>query len=81
MYPEVWPADVFASDVETMAKLGMNFARIGEFAWKDFEPQEGVYDFSLLERSLALYQAQGIDVHVYPDSPRHAGLRRNTQSL
>ena len=62
MYPEVWPEEVFASDVETMAKLGMNFARIGEFAWKDFEPQEGVYDFSLLERSLALYQAQGIDV-------------------
>lgn len=62
MYPEVWPEEVFASDVETMAKLGMNFARIGEFAWKDFEPQEGVYDFSLLERSLDLYQAQGIDV-------------------
>ncbi|MFU7536593.1 beta-galactosidase, partial [Enterococcus casseliflavus] len=33
-----------------------------EFMWRDLEPQPGEYDFSLLERALEQYQANGIDV-------------------
>ncbi|WP_291290719.1 beta-galactosidase [Enterococcus sp.] len=62
MYPEVWSEEVFERDVQRMKALGMNFARIGEFIWQRLEPQEGVYDFSTLERALQLYQKYDIDV-------------------
>lgn len=62
MYPEVWSEEIMQSDSHTMKTVGMNFARIGEFMWRDLEPQPGEYDFSLLERALEQYQANGIDV-------------------
>ncbi|MFV0561335.1 MAG: beta-galactosidase [Enterococcus sp.] len=62
MYPEVWDEEIFRKDVLHMKELKMNFARIGEFVWKSLEPSEGRYDFSLLEKSLEIYQEAGIDV-------------------
>ncbi len=35
MYPEVWSEEIMQSDSQTMKTLGMNFARIGEFMWRD----------------------------------------------
>lgn len=62
MYPEVWSRETLMEDIKHMKELKMNFARIGEFVWSSLEPEEGVYDFSLLTESLDLYQENGIDV-------------------
>ncbi|WP_430609982.1 beta-galactosidase [Enterococcus sp. DIV0876] len=62
MYPEVWSEEIMQSDIQTMKQIGMNFARIGEFMWRDLEPKPGEYDFELLERVLKQYQTNGIDV-------------------
>lgn len=69
MYPEVWSLETLEEDIIRMKSLKMNFARIGEFVWSSFEPEEGVYDFSLLEKSLALYQKYDIDVCVCIPTP------------
>ena len=80
MYPEVWSEEIMQSDSHTMKTLGMNFARIGEFMWRDLEPQPGEYDFSLLERALEQYQANGIDVCLCIPTPTPpAGLQNSTQ--
>lgn len=62
MYPEVWSKEIMAADVKRMKELKMNFARIGEFVWSSLEPEEGVYDFTLLEDALSLYAENKIDV-------------------
>lgn len=62
MYPEVWSKEVMETDVKHLQALKMNFARIGEFVWSALEPEEGQYDFTLLEEALTLYQENGIDV-------------------
>lgn len=37
-----------------MHELGFEFTHFAEFAWAQLEPQEGVYDFSWLDRAVAL---------------------------
>lgn len=62
MYPEVWEEEIVREDIRHMKKIGMNFARIGEFIWSTLEPEEGVYDFTFLEKVLSWYQEADIDV-------------------
>ena len=62
MYPELWEEEEVKSDIQHMKRLGMNFARMGEFVWSTLEPQEGVYDFSKLIQYLDWYQEAGIQV-------------------
>lgn len=62
MYPEMCSEETLTEDITRMKELKMNFARIGEFIWSSLEPQEGVYDFSTLEKSLDLYQENDIAV-------------------
>lgn len=59
-YPEMWPESEWPSDVERMAEVGMSLVRLFEFAWKRFEPSEGVYDFAWARRVLDLLHDRGI---------------------
>lgn len=62
MYPELISEELLDDDIKHMNKLGMNFARIGEFIWEMLEPEEGVYDFSRLAHYLEKYQENNISV-------------------
>ena len=42
-YPEQWERQVWDEDVRLMKELGMNVARVTEFAWSSLEPKEGKY--------------------------------------
>ena len=53
-YPEQWPETMWEDDLARMKALGITVVRVAEFAWSVFEPAEGVYDFSLFDRFLAL---------------------------
>jgi len=44
-YPEMWPKEEWPKDIARMSEVGFNMVRLFEFAWKQFEPQEGVYAF------------------------------------
>lgn len=51
-YSEYLPYDRVEKDMEMMEKAGMNIIRIAESTWSTLEPQEGVYDFTHIDRML-----------------------------
>lgn len=53
-YPEHWDESQWECDLKQMHELGFEFTHFAEFAWAQLEPQEGVYDFSWLDRAVAL---------------------------
>lgn len=53
-YPEHWEESQWERDLKQMHELGFEFTHFAEFAWAQLEPQEGVYDFSWLDRAVAL---------------------------
>ena len=62
LYPELWNFEIVKKDIERMKKIGMNTARIGEFAWSTFEPQENIFNFDILEQTIRELEKQ--DMHV-----------------
>jgi beta-galactosidase len=55
-YPEQWPEAKWHSDLSSIADTGMNVVRMGEGAWSFWEPEEGLYNFSLFDRALEVCQ-------------------------
>ena len=53
-YPEQWPASRWDTDLQLMQDAHMNVIRVGEFAWSTMEPAEGRFDFTWLDRAIAL---------------------------
>ena len=52
-FPEHWPAERMEADIERMAEAGIEFVRMGEFAWSRLEPEPGELDFDWLERAVS----------------------------
>ncbi len=63
-YEEYMPYDRLSKDVEMMQAAGINTVRIAESTWSTCEPQEGVFDFSHVERVLDAMEQGGISVIV-----------------
>jgi len=61
-YPEFWPEDRWDEDVRLMKRAGINFVRIGEFAWTAMEPAEGRFDLGWLHRIVEKLGRAGIRV-------------------
>ena len=61
-YDEYMPYDRLAEDVEKKKKAGINTVRIAESTWSTCEPQEGVFDFSHVERVMDAMEEAGINV-------------------
>lgn len=59
-YPEAWPESQWEQDAAMMQAAGINFVRMGEFAWAKMEPEEGRFDFAWLDRALRVLNAHGI---------------------
>ena len=61
-FPEHWdPAD-WPADARLMAENGIDFARIGEFAWGVIEPAPGDINLDWMQDSLDLLHEHGIEV-------------------
>lgn len=69
-YDEYMPYERLAEDVKMMKKAGINTVRIAESTWSTCEPQEGVFDFSHVERVLDAMEEAGI--HVIVGTPTYA---------
>lgn len=63
-YEEYLPEDRLEKDVQMMKAAGINVVRIAESTWSTCEPQEGVFDFSHVERVLDAMEGAGISVIV-----------------
>lgn len=61
-YPEQWPEDRWAVDLDLMKSMGFNTVRVGEFAWSRMEPEEGRFDFDWLDRAIAMAVQRGFAV-------------------
>lgn len=61
-YDEYMPCERLAEDVRLMKKAGINTVRIAESTWSTCEPQEGVFDFSQVERVMDAMEGAGINV-------------------
>ena len=69
-YDEYMPCERLDKDVEMMKKAGINTVRIAESTWSTCEPQEGVFDFSHVERVMdAMEKAE---IHVIIGTPTYA---------
>ncbi|MEZ5102950.1 MAG: beta-galactosidase [Draconibacterium sp.] len=53
-YPEHWDESQWERDLKKMAEMGFEFTHFAEFAWAQLEPEEGVYDFSWLDKAVEL---------------------------
>lgn len=61
-YPEQWPEERWAVDLDLMKATGFNTVRIGEFAWARMEPEEGKFDFGWMDRAIAAAVRRGFMV-------------------
>ena len=61
-YDEYMPYDRLDKDIEMMKKAGINTVRIAESTWSTCEPQDGVFDFSHVERVMDAMEEAGINV-------------------
>lgn len=61
-YPEHWDASEWARDLKHMADLGFEFTHFAEFAWSQLEPEDGVYDFTWLDKAIELADANHLKV-------------------
>ena len=59
-YPEHWPQDRWATDIELMKAAGVTVARMAEFAWSTMEPAEGEFHFEWLDQAIEMLAAAGI---------------------
>ncbi|WP_162944965.1 beta-galactosidase [Flavisolibacter nicotianae] len=61
-YDEYMPYERLDKDVQMMKEAGINVVRIAESTWGTLEPQEGVFDFSHIDRVLKAMNDAGIKV-------------------
>ena len=63
-YDEYMPYDRLDKDIVMMKAAGINVVRIAESTWSTVEPQEGVFNFSHIDRVLDAMHKAGIKVIV-----------------
>ncbi len=61
-YPEYWSETQWERDIKKIAEMGFEFVHIAEFAWFKMEPVEGKYEFSWLDRVVALCEKYHLKV-------------------
>ncbi|MEP4197817.1 MAG: beta-galactosidase [Aliishimia sp.] len=61
-YPEHWPEDMWVRDAARMVETGIQYVRIGEFAWSRLEPTPGVFDWGWLDRAIDVLATAGLKI-------------------
>lgn len=69
-YPEYMPFDRTEEDFNMMKKAGMNVVRIAESTWSTLEKEEGIFDFSYIDR--VLEKAEEMEMYVIIGTPTYA---------
>lgn len=59
-YPSQWPESAWETDIAQMRDTNISFVRINEFDWSILEPIEGQYNFTILDKTLELFQKYGL---------------------
>ncbi len=78
--PDQWldSPELLQEDLRLMKLAGINGVSVGIFAWASLEPEEGVYQFSWLDKILDELAANGVSVILAtPSGARPAWMDRN----
>ncbi len=60
--PEQWSKDIWLEDMMLMKECHVNMVNLNIFGWSILEPEEGIYDFSMLDELMDLLHDNGIGV-------------------
>jgi len=61
-YPEHWGVEKVEEDFRRMKELGIEYVRIGEFAWSRIEPERGKFNWEWLDRTLEAAERMGLKI-------------------
>ncbi|HZU86641.1 MAG TPA: beta-galactosidase, partial [Anaerolineaceae bacterium] len=61
-YPEHWPQERWAEDARMMRAAGLDYVRVGEFAWGLMEPEEGRFDWAWLDQAIQTLVGEGLKI-------------------
>ncbi len=61
-YPEHWNRSDWPDDARRMRDIGIQFVRIGEFAWSVLEPEPGVFEWAWLDEAIDTLAGAGLKV-------------------
>jgi beta-galactosidase len=61
-YPEHWSEAWWAEDARRMRELGIEYVRIGEFAWSRYEPSRGKFHWDWLDRAMNTLGERGLKI-------------------
>ncbi|WEL27938.1 beta-galactosidase [Haloferax volcanii] len=59
-FPEHWSRERWETDISQMAEAGIEYVRMGEFAWRRIEPERGTFDFAWLDEAVELIGKSGM---------------------
>ena len=63
-YDEYMPYERLEEDIKLMKEANINVVRIAESTWSTLEPQEGIFDFTSIDRVLDAMNEAGLEVIV-----------------
>jgi beta-galactosidase len=61
-YPDQWPKERWPEDVRLMRSAGLECVRVGEGSWTRMQPEQGRFDWSLVDDVLELCARHGLGV-------------------
>lgn len=61
-YPEHWPEEIWAEDAQRMVDTGLEWVRIGEFAWGRIEAKEGEFTWDWLDKAIEVLGGAGLKI-------------------
>lgn len=58
--PEQWPEEIWEEDMRLLRLAGIDTLTVGVFSWTGFQPSEEEYDFSKMDKIVALARKHGM---------------------
>ena len=69
--PEQWPEEVWEEDMRFFKEAGIDTLTVNIFSWAALQPSEDTYDFSRLDRIMALLRENGMNVILATSTAAH----------
>ena len=69
--PEQWPEEVWAEDMRLFKLAGIDTVTLNVFSWAALQPGEDTYDFSKLDKIMALVKENGLKVVLATSTAAH----------
>lgn len=69
--PEQWPEEIWAEDMRLLSLAGVDTVTLNVFSWAALQPAEDRYDFSKLDKIMAMCHENGLKVVLATSTAAH----------